>query len=208
MRSGTLPRRLRPRRKPPPAGEGASACTRGCALRQAARQGDGDQQPRGGATCGCLLRRALSLAMHIPACTLAPTLSPALNSCPSVCRQHTGNTRARGRSSAAEGSRVAEGIGHSAGEQQGVLFEGEFQWFSEGGVQSIRSPMMLPKSPGQQTSGQAVLLDTSGSGRRHRQTLSERLTAHLQTLSDRPAVSCPGPVCVAQFVVLRACVTV
>ena len=67
---------------------------------------------------------------------------------------------------------------------------------------------MLPKSQGQQTSGQAVLLDTSGSGRRHRQTLSERLTAHLQTLSERPAVSCPGPVCVAQFVVLRACVTV
>jgi hypothetical protein len=28
----------------------------------------------------------------------------------------------------------------SLGEQQGVLFEGEFQWFSEGGVQSIRSP--------------------------------------------------------------------
>ena len=42
---------------------------------------------------------------------------------------------------------------------------------------------MLPKSPGQQTSGQAVLLATSGSGRRHRQTLSERLAAHLQTLS-------------------------
>ena len=83
---------------------------------------------------------ARPLATHIPSCTLAPTLSPALNSCPSVCRQHTGNTRARGRSSAAEGSRVAEGIGHSAGEQQGVLFEGEFQRFSEGGVQSIRSP--------------------------------------------------------------------
>jgi hypothetical protein len=87
--------------------------------REAARQGDGDQQPRVAATCGCLSRRDLStgrafrvapcqqgtlpLAMHIPACMLAPTLSPALTSCPSVCRQHTGNTRARGRSSAAEG---------------------------------------------------------------------------------------------------------
>ena len=172
-------------------------------MREAARQGDGDQQPRGGATCWCLSRRVLSLAMHIPACTLAPTLSPALNSCPSVCRQHTVNTRDRGSSSAAE--LVAEGIGHSAGEQQGVLFEGEFQWFSEGGVQSIRSPMMLPKSPGQQTSGQAVLLDTSGSGRRHRQTLSERLTAHLQTLSERPAVSCPGPVCRSICCVARLC---
>ena len=44
--------------------------------------------------------------------------------------------------------------------------------------------------------------------RRHRQTLNERLADHLQTLSERPEVSCPGPVCVAQFVVLRACVTV
>ena len=147
MQAGTRPRRLQGR---------APACKRGCALREAARQGDGDQQPRVAATCGCLSRRDLStgrafrvapcqqgtlpLAMHIPACMLAPTLSPALTSCPSVCRQHTGNTRARGRSSAAEGSRVAEGIGHSAGEQQGVLFEGEFQRFSEGGVQSIRSP--------------------------------------------------------------------
>jgi hypothetical protein len=49
---------------------------------------------------------------------------------------------------------------------------------------------MLPKSPGQQTSGQAVLLATTWSGRRHRQTLSDRLSAHLRTLSERPAVSC------------------
>jgi hypothetical protein len=68
------------------------------------------------------------------------TLSPALNSCPSVCRQHTGNTRARGHSNTAEGSRVAEGVGHRAGQEQGVFFEGEFQLFSEGGVQSILSP--------------------------------------------------------------------
>ena len=72
--------------------------------------------------------------------TLSPTLSPALNSCPSVCRQLTGNTRDWGRSSAAEGSLVAEGVGHRAGQEQGVFFEVEFQWFSEGGVQSISSP--------------------------------------------------------------------
>ncbi len=63
---------------------------------------------------------------------------------------------------------------------------------------------MLPKSPGQQTSGQAALLATSGSGRSHRQTLSERLAAHLQTLSERPAVSCPG-VCRSICCAARLC---
>ena len=65
---------------------------------------------------------------------------------------------------------------------------------------------MLPKSQGQQTSGHTLLLVTSRSGRRHRQTLSERVAAHLQTLSDRPAVSCP--VVCRSICCAVACVTV
>ena len=82
--------------------------------------------------------------------TLSPTLSPALNSCPSVCRQLTGNTRDWGRSSAAEGSLVAEGVG---GQEQGVFSEGKFQRFTEGGVQTMseRPAVSCPGASNQQT---------------------------------------------------------
>ena len=43
------------------------ACKRGCALREAARQGDGDQQPSDCATCGCL--SCLALFRGLSQCT-------------------------------------------------------------------------------------------------------------------------------------------
>ncbi len=182
----------------------APACKRGCELREAARQGDGDQQPRGVAACGCLSRRALSR----PAGAFA-SRPVARNAHP---RLHAGaHTESRTeqlsiRVQATHGHHTVPGPFQCRRRFPGCGRHQPPHRRTTRGPLRRRVPAvlrggcskhplsMLPKSQGQQTSGQAVLLATSGSGRRHCQTLSERLAAHLQTLSERPPVSCPGPV--------------
>jgi len=136
-------------------------------LREAAPQGDGDQQPCVAATCGCLLRRDLSTGRAFRVFALSIGRAAFRNAHP---RLHAGaHTEPRT-------------------EQLSIRVQATHGQHSGPGPFQCRRRF--------------------GSGRRHRQTLSERLAAHLQTMSERPAVSCPGPVCVAQFVVLLACVTV
>ena len=151
MQAGTRPRRLQGR---------APACKRGCALREAARQGDGDQQPRVAATCGCLSRCDLSTGR---AFRVAP------------CQQGTLPLAMHIPASMQAGMCIARGSVHAGAHTEPRTDQLSIRVQATHGQHTGPGPFQCRRR-------------TSGSGRRNRQTLSERLAAHLQTLSERPAV--------------------